>query len=261
MIRDGLVRLETRGPVAIITLNRPDVLNAVNAALTDELSGILDVVEGDAVLRVGVITGAGRAFCAGQDITALRDGEAVGADSPSGDGFAGIVRRVFDKPLIAAVNGLAFGGGLEIALACDMIVMAATATIALPEVRLGLIAAGGGIPRIGHDLPPKVAAKLVYTGEPMDAADAYRWGLVGDLVPTERVLERALDLAERVAANAPLAIGASKRILRLSRSDSDGSERTSELVAREFAALRVSKDAREGARAFVEKRAPRWICE
>jgi len=256
LVSDGVVRFEVVDRIAIITLNRPEVLNAVNHNLAQSLGDALEQFSANSALRVAIITGAGRAFCAGQDVTALVKGEPVGPDREGG--FGGITRRVIDKPLIAAVNGLAYGGGLEIALSCDVIVMSEEATLALPEVKLGLIAAGGGLPRIAQDLPPKVAAKLVFTGDPLDSQDALRWGLVSDVVPQDRVVPRAMEIAQRIARNSPQAVRASKRSLRLLTTESSWSETVWSTLADEFTGLLASPDLHEGAQAFLERRAPRW---
>ena len=204
--------LERRGAVALITLNRPRAMNAVNAALSTAAGSALDELASDPSLRAGVITGAGRAFCAGADLKELAAGRTVHDPRHPERGFAGIVRHFVDKPLIAAVNGFALGGGTEILLACDMAVMSSEARLGLPEVTRGLVAAAGGLLRLHRQIPPKVAARAVFTGEPIDAAAALAWGLVNEVVPVDQVLDTALALAERIAANAPLAVRASNSL-------------------------------------------------
>jgi crotonobetainyl-CoA hydratase len=253
------VLLERRSAVAIITLNRPHSMNAVNAALSKALGEALAELADDPGLRVGIVTGAGRAFCAGADLKELAAGRSVYDENHLERGFAGMVRHFVDKPLIAAVNGSALGGGTEIVLACDMAVMAEHASLGLPEVKRGLVAAAGGLLRLHRQIPPKVAAELVFTGDPIDAAAALRWGLVNRVVPRGAVLTTALALAQKVAGNAPLALRASKRITANSASGSDWDPAVWAVNLREAAAIRTSRDAREGAIAFAEKRAPNWV--
>jgi crotonobetainyl-CoA hydratase len=250
---------ERRGPIALVTLNRPRAMNAVNAALAAAVGAALAELAADPALRVGVITGAGRAFCAGADLKELAAGHTIDdADHPE-RGFAGVVRHFVDKPLIAAVNGFALGGGTEILLACDLAVMSAEASLGLPEVTRGLVAGAGGLLRLHRQIPPKVAAEAAFTGEPIDAPTALRWGLVNQVVPPEKVLDTALTLAERIAANAPLAVRASKRIMtRAAATGSDWDDAAWDLNDTEFNAILTSQDAHEGAAAFAEKRAPQW---
>jgi len=250
------VLVERRGAVAVITLNRPGSMNAVNAALSRALGDALAELADDPGLRVGIVTGAGRAFCAGADLNELAAGRSVYDEGHLDRGFAGMVRHFVDKPLIAAVNGVALGGGTEIVLACDMAVMAEDASLGLPEVKHGLVAAAGGLLRLNRQIPPKIAAEVVFTGDPLDAAAALRWGLVNRVVPADEVVATALALAQKIAANAPLALRASKRIIAQSASGSDWDPTVWEVNLAEAAAIRTSRDAREGATAFAEKRAP-----
>jgi crotonobetainyl-CoA hydratase len=253
------VVLERRGPVALITLNRPTAMNAVNATLSRALGEALAELARDPHLRVGVVTGAGRAFCAGADLKELSAGRTVHDIAHPERGFAGFVRHFVDKSIIAAVNGFALGGGTEIVLACDMAVMSEEANLGLPEVRRGLVAAAGGLLRLHRQIPPKIAAEAVFTGEPLTAATALRWGLVNYVVPTEDVLKTAVALAEKIAANAPLAVRTSKRIMARSATGSDWEDPLWEMNEAEFQAVRASEDAREGANAFAQKRAPVWV--
>lgn len=251
--------LHRDGPVAVITLNRPRAMNAVNAAMSAAIGEALRELNEDPDLRVGVITGAGRAFCAGADLKELGAGRAVSAPEHPEWGFAGLVRHLVDKPLIAAVNGFALGGGTEIVLACDLAVISEDAQLGLPEVRRGLVAAAGGLLRLHLQIPPKVAAHAIMTGEPLSAADALRWGLVNQAVPADQVMGAALDLAQRIAANAPLAVRASKRIMRRSAEfGSDWDPPVWDMNEAEFEQVRRSEDAVEGPRAFAEKRQPQW---
>ena len=243
-----LVQTEIHGPVALIRLNRPEVRNAVNLALTAELRAALAWLEGDDTLRAAVLTGAGRFFCAGMDLAAFAAGERPGLNDP--DGFAGFVRADRSKPVIAAVNGGAVAGGFEIVLACDMVVAEQGAILGLPEVKRGLIAAGGGAFRLPRRLPPAIAAEMLLTGDPISADRAAALGLVNRVVAADALIPTALALAAKVAANAPLA-------LRLTRQVALGAEDWAASDAA-WATIATSDDALEGSRAFVEKRAPRW---
>ncbi|MGU3584037.1 crotonase/enoyl-CoA hydratase family protein [Rhodococcus sp. C26F] len=253
----NVVLLHRDGPVVVITLNRPQVLNAVNAAVSDALGAALDEVDRDPDVRVGVLTGAGRAFCAGADLKAFADGGSVLPTNHSQWGFAGFVEHYVSKPLIAAVNGVAAGGGTEIVLACDLAVLSSEATLGLPEVKRGLIAGGGGLIRLPSQVPPKIAAHAVFTGEPISAETALRWGLANAVVSPSEVLPEALRLAHAIAANAPVAVQASKKIM--SHAQASGLENSIWKVnSAESDAVCVSEDALEGAAAFTEKRPPVW---
>lgn len=256
---DAPATFEQRGPVALITLNRPDAMNAVNAALSDAVGTALETVARDPELRVAVITGAGRAFCAGADLKELAAGRGIYAPDHPEWGFAGLVQHFIDKPLIAAVNGYALGGGTEIMLACDLAVVSDQAKLGLPEVRRGLIASAGGLLRLPRQVPVKLAMEVVLTGEPIDAETAARWGLVNRVVPAEDVLSTALDLAVTIAANAPLSVRASKRIVhRAAEFGSDWHDDIWKMSLTEAIPVLTSDDATEGARAFAEKRDPSW---
>ena len=251
---------ERRGNVALITINRPDARNAVNGAVStavgDALQRAQDVVDVWAV----VITGAGdKSFCAGADLKAISRRENLFHPQHPEWGFAGYVRHFIDKPTIAAVNGTAFGGGTELALASDLVVAQESAKFGLPEVKRGLIAAAGGVFRIVEQLPRKVAMQLLFTGEPITAAEALQWGLINQVVPDGTVVQAALALAERITVNAPLAVQASKRV---AVGVDDGTITADEVgwsrTMREIGALMKSEDAREGPLAFAEKRQPVW---
>ncbi|WP_396655698.1 enoyl-CoA hydratase-related protein [Microbacterium sp.] len=258
LIRDGVVRLERVGAVARITLNRPEARNAINHELSVALGTALAEVDADPTLRAIVLQGAGAAFCAGQDLKALDAGEPLGLPDHPDWGYAGAVRHRIDTPIVAAVHGFAFGGGLELALSCDLIVLGESARLGLPEVTLGLFAAAGGVPRIAQHIPPKIAARMVLTGEPLDSAEAGRWGLVSEIVGDDRVAGRALELAEKIAANGPLAVQASKRILRDLTTDSTWQPGTWAAIDEEITTVFASADAAEGVSAFIEKRRPEW---
>ena len=253
MSDEPAVVTEPRARVLVITINRPDQRNAVNAAVAQGIAAALDELDGDSELSLGVLTGAGKGFCAGMDLKAFLAGEIPYA----GDrGFAGITQRASAKPLIAAVEGFAVAGGLEVALACDLIVAARGARLGIPEVKRSLVAAGGGLLRLPRVLPRNVAMELALTGDPIEAERAYELGLVNRLVDPGKALGTALELAEAIAANGPLALAATKRILTESVDwpESEFFARQGEIVA----PVRGSEDAREGARAFAEKRTPVW---
>lgn len=252
------VLAERDGAVCVLTLNRPAALNAVNTALAAALGAALEEAAGDAAVRAVVLTGAGRAFCAGADLKEIAAGNHTAIEHPEW-GFAGMVRHWLAKPVVAAVNGLALGGGTEIVLACDLAVADPAATFALPEVRRGLAANGGGVLRLHRQIPPKIALGLALTGDAMDAGTALRWGLVNEVSEPGRSLEAAVDLAQRVARNAPLAVEATKRLVHRAQPAHDSWDtafwtRNDE----ELTSLLHTDDAREGARAFAERREPRW---
>jgi enoyl-CoA hydratase len=249
---DEPVLTERRDGVLLITLNRPDARNAVNLALAEGLAAALDALDdGDAV--VGVLTGAGRGFCAGMDLKAFVTGERPWV----GDrGFAGIVQRSARKPLVAAVEGFALAGGLEVALACDLIVAARGARLGIPEVKRSLVAAGGALRRLPQRLPFGVAMELALTGDPIDAERGYELGLVNRLAEPGQAVDVALELAAAIARNGPLALDATKAILQqqFDWSEAEFWQRQGELSGPVF----TSQDAREGATAFAEKREPVW---
>ena len=250
---DAVVLTETKGPVLVITLNRPDARNSVNPAVAEAMAAALDRLDDDDTLAVGVITGAGRGFCAGMDLKAFARGEfPVAGDR----GFAGIVQRSSRKPLIAAVEGFAMAGGLEIALACDVIVAGKGARLGIPEVTVGLFAGAGGLLRLPRRIGQGATALMALTGAPVDAEEAHRIGLVDRLTEKGGALEAALALAEVIAGNAPLSLAASKQVLKdgLTMSEPEFWAWQAGILAPVF----QSKDALEGARAFAEKRPPQW---
>jgi enoyl-CoA hydratase len=247
------VLTEEREDVLLVTLNRPEQRNAVNLAVAEGIAAALDRLDEDPSLRAGVLAGAGKGFCAGMDLKAFVAGERPYA---GGRGFAGIVRRPPAKPLIAAVEGFAVAGGFEVALACDLIVAASGARFGIPEVKRGLVAAGGALLRLPRRVPYHLAVELALTGEPIDAERAHAVGLVSRLVEPGAAVGAALELATSIAANGPLAVAASKRILveALAWPADALWERQAEIAD----PVRDSADAREGSVAFAEKRAPRW---
>jgi len=247
------VLVEQRERVLLITINRPEARNAVNKAVAEGMAEALDRLESEPELSIGVITGAGDGFCAGQDLKALVAGEIGAVDN---GGFAGIAQRRTAKPLIAAVEGFALAGGCEVALACDLIVSARGARFGVPEVKRGLVAAAGGLRRLPERLPLGLAKELVLTGEPITAERALELGLVNRVVEPGGALDAALELAGQIARNAPLALAASKQIIdeQLSWTEDEFWAKQGDLAAPAFA----SKDAIEGATAFAEKREPVW---
>jgi crotonobetainyl-CoA hydratase len=251
---------DPRGNVLVITINRPEARNAVNGAVSTGVGDALEQAQNDDEVRAVVITGAGdKSFCAGADLKAISRRENLYHPDHGDWGFAGYVHHFIDKPTIAAVNGTALGGGTELALASDLVVACESATFGLPEVKVGLFAAAGGVFRIVHQLPRKVALEMVLTGEPISAAEAAKWGLINQVVPDGTVLEAALALAERVTVNAPLSVQASKRIAYgaddgIIPDEEPGWARTQ----REFGVVLKSEDAKEGPLAFAEKRPPVW---
>jgi crotonobetainyl-CoA hydratase len=257
---DAPVLLERREHVVVITFNRPEASNAANAAVTALVAAALDEAAADPDIRAVVVTGAGdRAFCAGADLREASSDGALFSAGAARYGFAGIVRHPIDKPLIAAVNGAAMGGGMEVVLACDLAVAARRAVFALPEVRRGLIAGAGGAVRLAAQVPVKLAAELLLTGDRVDAPTAYRMGLVNRVVADDTVLDEALGLAARIAAGAPLAVQATKRMLRLAVGRVPDAEKDLwRLASAENERLIDSTDAKEGVRAFLERRAADW---
>ncbi len=250
---DPAVLIERRDRILLVTINRPDQRNAVNAAVAEGIAAALDALDGEAELSLGILTGAGKGFSAGMDLKAFVAGESAWA----GDrGFAGITQRAAEKPLIAAVEGFAMAGGLEIALACDLIVAARGARLGVPEVKRSLVAAGGALLRLPRVLPRGVAMELALTGDPIDAERGYELGMINRLTEPGQALETALELAEAIAANGPLALAATKRILTESVDwpQSEFFARQGEIAG----PVMGSEDAQEGAKAFAEKRAPVW---
>lgn len=249
---------ERRGDIALITLNRPRALNAVNGALATAVGKHLEEANDDDEVRVVVITGAGRAFCAGADLKALAAGEDTSAEGHPEWGFAGYVRHWSAKPTIAAVNGFALGGGTELVLASDLAVVDEEAKLGLPEVKRGLFAAAGGVIRMQQQIPRKVALELALTGEPVTAAQAKELGLINRVAPAGTALEIALGLAEIIAANAPVAVRESKAMIHRTANSPDWGDEAWESNRNALKIVFTSEDAMEGPRAFAEKRQPVW---
>src|SRR3989440_10438225 len=247
------VLTERRDGVLLITLNRPEARNAVNGALAQGLAATLDELDADDALSVGVLTGAGKGFSSGMDLKAFVAGESPYAEDR---GFAGITQRAAEKPLIAAIEGFAVAGGFEIALACDLIVAARDARLGIPEVKRGLVAAGGALIRLPRRIPYHLAMELALTGDPISAERGYELGIVNRLAEPGGAVDAALALAGEVARNGPLALKASKRIVQQAGdwTQSEAWGKQGEIAG----PVMVSEDAREGAIAFAEKRDPRW---
>jgi enoyl-CoA hydratase/carnithine racemase len=251
-----LVR-EKRGAVSILRLNRPEARNALTPGLIVDLGAAVVEAESDADIRVVVLTGTGdRAFCAGMDLRSFAEGEA-GPVAGSEEAFAGFFRLIRGEvvvPVIGAANGTAVAGGLELLLGCDVVVSASVARFGLPEVKRGLFAAGGGT-SIGTRIPLAIALEMALTGDLIDAARAHEIGLVNSVVASENVLSKAIEIADRIAANGPLGLAATKELVRLAITD----QSLARTRQKEWQALVFnSEDAKEGARAFVEKRPPSW---
>lgn len=252
MSEEPVVLVEQRDRVLLITINRPEAKNAVNAAVSRGLADAMDRLDDDAGLSVGVLTGAGGTFCAGMDLKAFARGENVVVE---GRGM-GFTERPPVKPVIAAVEGYALAGGTELALATDLIVASTEAAFGIPEVKRGLVAGGGGLLRLPQRIPYQIAMELALTGDNLPARRAHELGLVNKLTEPGGALAGALDLAGRITANGPLAVAATKRIITESRGwhpDTMFGEQRKILMP-----VFASNDAKEGAIAFAEKRPPRW---
>ncbi|MET8956474.1 crotonase/enoyl-CoA hydratase family protein [Streptomyces sp. NPDC004393] len=247
------VRTHRAGTTLLITIDRPQARNSVNAEVATLLAKALDELETDPGLRTGVLTGAGGTFSAGMDLKAALRGE-----SPNipGRGFGGVTEAERTKPLIAAVEGWAMGGGFELALACDLIVAAEDAHFGLPEVKRGLIAAGGGVIRLPRRIPYHLAMEFLLTGEPVSGRRAGELGLANRVVPAGDAVNKSLLLADQLAANAPLALAAVKTVVRAA----DGAPEADAFAAQRavMGELMASADVREGMTAFTERRTPQW---
>ena len=248
-----LVLTERRDGVLTITINRPAQRNAVSREVAVQLAAALDLLDAEPALSVGVLTGAGGTFSAGMDLKAFAKGQ---TPILPGRGFGGLTQAVVRKPLIAAVEGWALGGGFEMALACDLIVAAENAKFGLTEVKRGLIAGEGGVIRLPQRLPYHVALKVLLTGEPISAVDANQYGLLSVMTAPGGALAGAQELARRITVNAPLALAKVKQVLRETQglNDTEAFKRQAETAH----SLLDTEDAHEGALAFAEKRAPVW---
>lgn len=244
---------ETHERILVLTLNRAHARNAISLGLAHALAEALQELDERADLSCAIITGAGKTFCAGMDLKGFARGE---VPIVPGRGFAGLVEQPPQKPLIAAVEGYALGGGFEVALACDLIVASETACFGLPEVKRGLTAAAGGLLRLHHHIPYHRAMELVLTGRMLSAGEADRYGMLSALTTEGEAHTKALELATSIAQNAPLALMASKQVIR----ESDDWPLTDKFARQNHIVdpVRKSKDAKEGAKAFAEKRLPVW---
>lgn len=244
---------ERRDNVLLITINRPEMRNAVNAAVAAGIGGALDELDADDSLSVGILTGAGGYFCAGMDLGAFVKGESAWF----GDrGFAGIAQRASRKPLIAAIEGFAVAGGMEIALSCDLIVAAAGAKMGIPEAKRSLVAAGGALLRLPKRMPYHVVMELALTGDPLPAERFHEFGIVNRVVEPGTAVDVALELAAAIAKSAPLAVIASKQVI---QEQFDWTlENEWEKQAAITGPVFISEDAKEGSLAFKEKRDPVW---
>lgn len=237
----------------LITLNRPDARNAVNGEVARTMAGILDDLDEDPTLQLAIIQGAGRGFSAGMDLKAFLEGDFPAFEDR---GFGGFAQKPPKKPLIAAIEGFAVAGGLEMALACDLIVAAKDAKLGLPEVKRSLIAAGGGLLRLAQRIPYHVAVEMALTGDHLPAERLYEVGLLNRLAEPGKALEEALALAGQLVDNAPLSLEGSKYVLSHAADWGleEGWDKQEEVMIR----VNQSEDAREGATAFAERRAPVW---
>ncbi|MEM6828462.1 MAG: crotonase/enoyl-CoA hydratase family protein [Pseudomonadota bacterium] len=246
------VLTEVDNGILIVTINRPEAKNAMTKAASEAIAEAMDRLDEDDDLRVGILTGAGGTFCSGMDLKGFLRGE---SPSVPGRGFGGVVQAPPAKPLIAAVEGYALAGGLELMIACDLVVANDKAKFGIPEAKRGLVAAAGGVMMLPDQIPERIAMELALTGDFIDAARAYELGLI-NTVTDGPALDGAKALAAKIVANGPLAVKVSKQILKESRgwAMEDRYDNQAKLIAPVF----VSEDAREGAAAFAEKRAPNW---
>lgn len=252
-MNDQPVKVSRRGGVQLIAIDRPEARNAINREVAEAIAAALEELDSDYELRVGVLTGEGGNFSAGMDLKAFARGEVPFVE---GRGFAGIAERSADKPLIAAIEGNALAGGLEVALSCDLIVSSEEARLGIPEAKRGLVAAAGALVRLPRRIPYHLAMEMALSGEPITASRAAELGLVNRLTPAGGALDAALELAAAIARNGPLALDASKRVVRgtLDWTEEEAWRRQQEYVGPVFG----SEDAQEGAKAFAEKREPVW---
>ena len=246
------VLTEVQSGVLIITINRPEARNAVNRAVAEGIADAMERLDKDAAVNAAILTGAGGTFCSGMDLKAFLKGE---LPLVKGKGFAGFVEAPPAKPLIGAVEGYALAGGMEVAIACDLLVANTNAQFGIPEVKRGLVAAGGGLLSLPSMIGTRIAKELALTGDFITAQRAYEIGFV-NRITDGAALDAAIELASKIAANGPMALIASKRII---NERPDWNSETMWTKQSEIAAnIMASKDAREGAAAFAEKRKPNW---
>ncbi len=251
----AVVERETRGPVAILRLNRPEAKNAISPEVSQTMAALLDEIEADPAIRTVVVASTGDVFCAGADLKVVAQGRGLEIGRGKG-GFAGLVTRDFPKPIIGAVQGAALAGGFEIVLSCDLVVAADDSRFGIPEVSRGLLAAAGGLIRLPKRVPMALALELAMTGDPISATRAFELGLVNRLVPKADVLDTAVALAERIGENSPIAVRLSRKLVKEAAevSEAEGWKLTDAYAVEVFS----SGDAIEGSTAFAEKRAPVW---
>ena len=246
---EAAVLTEQRGKVLLITLNRPDQMNAINGDLSAGLVAAIEQLDTDPGLTAGVLTGNGRGFCSGMDLKAFLRGEDIG-------GFWSFVAEGAKKPLIGAIEGFALAGGLELALSCDLLVAAKGAKLGIPEAGVGLFAAAGGLLRLPTRVGYGKAMEMAITADPITADEGFQYGLISRLTEPGGAVEAALALAERVAKNAPLSVAASKALVRAALGVTEAE--FWELQKPYQASVFTSNDSREGPKAFAEKRPPEW---
>jgi enoyl-CoA hydratase len=247
------VLVDVADGIMTVTLNRPKAKNAANKALAEGVAAAMDELDSNDDIRVAILTGAGGTFCSGMDLKAFVTGELPIVE---GRGFAGLTECSPRKPLIAAIEGYALAGGMELAISCDLIVTADNAKFGIPEVKRGLAAAAGGLMKLPKQIPSRLAMELALTGDFISAQRAFEIGLVNEVVPAGTALDAAKALAARIVANGPLAVAASKQVVLQSGdwSDEERWQKQQEIVSPVF----MSADAIEGSTAFAEKRAPNW---
>ncbi|HVV37651.1 MAG TPA: crotonase/enoyl-CoA hydratase family protein [Acidimicrobiales bacterium] len=250
-----MVKFDKKGPIGIITIDRPEAKNAVNGDVANGIEAAIDELEGDDELWVGIIASSGDVFCAGADLKAINSGQAGALQTKRG-GFAGFVQRERTKPVIAAVDGPALAGGCEIVLASDLVVASEISRFGIPEVKRSLVAAAGGLFRLPRAIPRNIAMEAALTGDPISAERAHHFGLVNELVPAGQALAAAIALAERICANAPLAVRATREVVLKAYSETD--EVLWGMSGAAMGKVVATEDFMEGPRAFIEKRAPVW---
>jgi enoyl-CoA hydratase len=253
MSEEQPVLVDVADGVMTVTLNRPKAKNAANKALSEGVAAAMDELDSNDDIRVAILTGAGGTFCAGMDLKAFVSGEMPMVE---GRGFAGLTEAPPAKPLIAAVEGFALAGGLELMISCDLVVAADNAKFGIPEVKRGLAAAAGGLMRLPRQVPPRVAMEMALTGDFIDATRAAEIGLVNRVVPAGSALEAAQELAATICANGPLAVKVSKQVI--AESGDWGADEMWQKQQALVMPIFTSEDAIEGATAFAEKRAPNW---
>ena len=251
-----MVNYEKRGHIGLLTIDRPEARNAVNGDVAEGMEAAIDEMEADEEVWIGILTGNGPVFCAGADLKAISSGQAAALNTKRG-GFGGIVTRERVKPIIAAVDGPALAGGTEIVLACDLVVASTQARFGIPEVKRSLVAAAGGLFRLPRKIPVNIAMEAALTGDPISAERAYHFGLVNRLVEPGTAFDAAIELAEAISVNAPLAVRESRRLVLESVTVTDDVEGVRQSGAA-LMGLASTEDFAEGPLAFIEKRDPVW---